>query len=552
MTQPTPATLPANTGSGGQLDASGQNSAVANYNPGVISTGDRARITQLHLPSEALTPPADVPAPAGLNNLPLPHSDVFVGRDTDMTRLRTAMTSGTGVITQVVRGLGGVGKTTLALHYAHQQRDTFDPVWWITAETLDSITADLADLALHLNPYLEATTPTTTQAAAWATTWLQTHTGWLLILDNSQDPQEIGKFIGPLPTGHHLITTRRATGWHHIAPPLELDTISPEAAVTLLERITGQTDNAAVLRDLAAELGYLPLALEQAAAYIRQTAGPADRYLTRLRDHPARMFATPANGSDRDRTIARIWSLTLDTLTPLAGDILRTLAWVAPEGFPRALLYGVHDDEIAVDEALGLLNDYSTVTLGQETVTIHRLVQAVARTADPTNAHRSPDAIQAAHGRAVDMLDLALPGDPKSNVAGWPQWRVLLPHVEALITATDPADDTEAIARILNEAAIYLRGQGQIAQHDRALADRIRVLGDDHPSTLNSRNNLAGDYELAGDLGRAIPLYERTLADCTRVLGDDHPLTRTVRANLADAYAALPPPNAATQPHDDT
>ena len=546
MTVPTPEppeNTPPNTAPTGQWHAFGQGSAAVSDNRGITSTGPDARNTQIHLPSEAFTPPEQIPAPTRLTNLPQPHSDVFVGREADMTRLHTAMTNGTGVITQVLRGLGGIGKSTLALHYAHQQRDAFNPVWWITADNPDTITNDLAALTARLNPYSETTGLTAPQAAAWALTWLQTHTDWLLILDNAQDPQTIAKILGPLSNGHHLITSRRANGWHHLAQPLELDTISPEAAITLLQRITGQTGNTAVLRELAAELGHLPLALEQAAAYIRQTALPTDRYLTRLRSQPARMFATPANGSDRDRTIARIWKITLDTVAghaPLAGHLLRTLAWLAPDGLPRELLYGVDNDEIAVDEALGHLNDYSMITLSEETVTTHRLVQAVARTSDPADPHRTPDAIHTAHKQAADLLSAALPDDPSTNVAGWPRWRLLLPHIETFITLTRPQADTEEVAAILNESALYLSGQGQVARattyNTRSLEAITRLHGEDHPDTLASRNNLAGAYESAGDLGRAIALYEQTLTDSTRILGKDHPDTLASRNNLAGAY----------------
>ncbi len=547
MTPPTPGTpdgdepaAPPDTVHGGQLQALGQSSAAVNNNPGILSTGSDAHITQLNLSPGTLPSPALIPAPDRMDNLPRRHHDVFEGRTADMDRLRTAMASGTPVLC----GLGGVGKSTLALHYAHQQRNAFNPIWWITADSPDTVTADLADLTTRLNPHARTTGMTGPQAADWALTWLQTHTGWLLILDNAQDTETVTEVTGRLTTGHHLITSRRATIWHRHAQPLPLDTLLPDDAATVLETITGQTDNPTALRELAAELGNLPLALEQAAAYIRQTAMLADRYLTHLRRQPAHMFATPANGSDPTRTIARIWKLTLDTLTthtPLTGHILRTLAWLAPDNVPRDLLYDLADD-LAIDEALGLLNDYSMITLSPDTITTHRLVQTLTRTPDPTDPHRSPDAIETAHQQAADILCSALPNAPQTNVAGWPQWRILLPHVEALIAATAPAHDTTTTDRILNQTALYLHEQGQIARaithNARSVQASTRLQGDDHPNTLTTRNNLAYAYQAAGDLDRAICLYERTLADCVRALGDDHPLTHTVSRNLAAAQTA--------------
>ena len=171
---------------------------------------------------------------------------------------------------------------------------------------------------------------------------------------------------------------------------------------------------------------------------------------------------------------------------------------------------------------------------------MHRLVQAVTRTPDPGDPHRDPQAIDDARDQATRQLADALPGwqDP----AGWPGWRMLLPHIDALASHAPPDTDTQDTAYLLNQAGLFLDGQGQPGRAagylQRALAGCVRVLGADHPDTLASRNNLAGAYEAAGDLGRAIPLYEQTLADRQRVLGADHPDTLISRNNLAYAYEA--------------
>ncbi len=159
------------------------------------------------------------------------------------------------------------------------------------------------------------------------------------------------------------------------------------------------------------------------------------------------------------------------------------------------------------------------IKLDADTLSVHRLVQTVARTPDDAtrhdaDPHRSSDVITTAHHRATALLRTTLPGEQETNVAGWPTWRTLLPHAEALLTATAPAHDTVDTAFLLTVVAIYLEGQGQIAQaiayQRRSMNASICLHGPDHPSTLSSRNNLAYAYESAGDLGRAIPLYEQT------------------------------------------
>src|SRR6202043_2297699 len=115
--------------------------------------------------------------------------------------------------------------------------------------------------------------------------------------------------------------------------------------------------------------------------------------------YPARMFATSAlseaaGESGRQRTIARIWQLSLQAIEdeqPLAGEILRTLAWFSPDPIPRDLAYQLREDPLTVDDALALLSAYSMITLTPQSITIHRLVQAVARIPDPADPHRTPD-----------------------------------------------------------------------------------------------------------------------------------------------------------------
>jgi tetratricopeptide (TPR) repeat protein len=195
-----------------------------------------------------------------------------------------------------------------------------------------------------------------------------------------------------------------------------------------------------------------------------------------------------------------------------------------------------------VNEALALLADFSMITLTRDTASIHRLVQTVARTPDPTGAdlHRTEEAIRHAHTTAATALRDALPEDPIANVTGWPRWRALLPHINALTDHTHPGDDTEATDAILVSASVFLQDQGQFPQAvnyaHRSLITSTGLNGEDHPETLTSRSNLASAYHSAGDLERAIPLHEQTLTDRERVLGNDHPHTLASRNNLANAH----------------
>ena len=375
-----------------------------------------------------------------------------------------------------------------------------------------------------------------------AVQWLAAHSGWLLILDNVTDPADVAPLLARAPAGRYLITSRRATGWHGTAAPVRLDVLDPAEAQALLATILTQDQPREVdgVAGLCAELGFLPLAIEQAGAYLAQAGASPREYLDLLARYPAAMYQAAAEGGDAARTIARIWHVTLDGLAddPLAGQVLRILAWYAPDAIPRTLLNGLADPP-AVLAAVGRLAAYSMLTADAGVLAVHRLVQAVTRTASPGDPHRDPQAIGAARDQATRQLADALPADWQ-DPAGWPEWRILLLHIDALASHAPPDTDTEDTADLLNETGLFLDGQGQpgrAARHlQRALAGYARVFGADHPDTLTSRNNLAYAWQAAGDLGRAVPLYEQTLADRLRVLGEDHPDTLGSRNNLAYAY----------------
>jgi tetratricopeptide (TPR) repeat protein len=469
------------------------------------------------------------------------------------------------VLVQAVHGLGGVGKSALAAHWAITRAGAHSPIWWVTAETPESLDTGLAALAVALQPGLAgAPLELLVQRAGQ---WLGTHSGWLLILDNVSDPRDVEPLLARLhPAGRVLITSRRATGWHHLATaPVRLDVLDSGEALEMIRRILtpdqratgGQTGDLVGLRAVCAELGFLPLAIEQAGAYLAQTGISAGKYLDLLAQYPAAMYSDGAEGTPTDRTLARIWHATLDRLTdtPLCGDILRVLAWYAPQDIPRHLLAGLGETP-DVTRAIGRLAAYSMITLtGPDdehppdrppadrpgVLAVHRLVQALARTPEPHDPHRDPEAITAARAYATTALGDAVPDDWRYP-GGWATWRTLLPHIDALTTHTHPATDTDSTALLLNEAGLFLNDQGaptRAANYlERALTDRRRVLGADHPDTLQSVNNLASAYQSAGDLGRAIPMFELALTDFRRVLGDDHPDTLQSVNNLASAYQA--------------
>jgi tetratricopeptide (TPR) repeat protein len=508
----------------------------------VAITGDGAQVVTL--PAEAVRWAQEVQAPPGAGNLPGSASGVFVGRTQELTTLRALLTdAGEAAVTQETRtraihGLGGIGKTTLALHYAHTYRRDYTLVWWITAETTEQIVTGLASLAMWLCPQW-AITAGVPERAAWALLWLQWHPGWLLVFDNVEDPADLRHYLGALPDGHHLATSRTATGWHTIAPTMPLGLLHAEAAVDLLCTLTFGAEHAPTsaqrrdAADLAADLGYLPLALEQAGAYLFETG----TLLADYRQMLGRVMDAAAGGIDPERTIARIWHHTLTAIERRnlqAVTLLNAMAWLAPDAIPRTLLAPFCPDPLALGQALGALYAYNMIAYSadRQAINVHRLVQTVLRH-QPAGSDGYPPGRQ----DAEHLIQRAVSAGNTDTL----EWERLLPHVIGL-AESKPAHSPTSIetADTYDAAAQYLHHQGREAHTIRlrtaALVQREQALGDTHPHTLASRNNLAGAYKEAGDLGRAIPLYETALAQSEQVLGDTHPQTLVSRHDLAWAY----------------
>ncbi|WP_344441047.1 tetratricopeptide repeat protein [Kitasatospora nipponensis] len=498
----------------------------------------------------------DVQAPPDISNLRLP--EVLVGRAPELEALRIALTaSSESAITQVgaVHGLGGVGKSTLARHYAYQYRGSYTLIWWINAATPAAIEGSLAELAVRLHP-VWPTGATPREQAAWAHTWLHWHSGWLLIYDNVENPVDLAPYVGALNRGHHLATSRRVTGWPRTVHTLALGTLTiDDSADLLLRNIRGGGQEATAkqrqeARALAAELGCLPLALEQASAYLGQNVTVSiDEYRRRLFDQLDRTAegarcesGGPVGGVDADRSVVRVWSQTMTALAernPLAVNVLYTLAWLAPDDIPVTHLNRPGEDPGLLAEALGVLSAYSMVTLTPTTVSVHRLVQAVLRmTASQKHGSASNSLPNGRRDAEEAMVRALWPPDP-ANPRSRP-WLALLPHVIALAASRPPDHHDDVAIPLYAHGAHWLHRQAQHARAiplDEAMLEyRGRVVGYAHASTVRTRSNLATAYRAAGDLNRAIALFEVTLLQREQMLGHSHRITLRSRNNLANSY----------------
>jgi tetratricopeptide (TPR) repeat protein len=541
------------------------------------------------LPAAAFRPMVEVNLSAGLVKLPSP-TRTFVGRSDELAKLGETLSLEGRVVLQVLHGLGGIGKSALATQWASLHATEYSLTWWITADTPSRIEEGLAELAVALQPELAGMR--LHLLTERAVQWLGCHTGWLLVLDNVSRPADIQWLLSRVKTGRFLVTSRLAIGWHSVTSAvLSLDVLTDIEAAELLARIAGGPGGTQPTRDLDGSgllcdnLGNLPLAIEQAAAYISNNRITPRRYLERLANSPAAMYNHATEGSDTARTMAKIWRVSLDQIadTPLAKQLLCMLGWYAVDDFPRALLERLPKPAL-VDQALGRLAAYHLIRFSADgtAVAVHPLVQAVARTADPSDPYRQPDDITVARAVAIRLLAAALPTDADDPKA-WPSYRALLPHIAALSEHVRPETDTADTIHIFSHVGEFLSGQGAPARaipfHRRAyetatrefgesnsvslmvlghlataqrsvgnaqlaitllekVADQFHhSLGEDHPATLRWQDELASSHLAQGSVRRATELHERILARRTRALGKEHPAVQQSTNNLALAYS---------------
>jgi tetratricopeptide (TPR) repeat protein len=481
-------------------------------------------------------------------------NEFFTGREEILSKLHaTLKAGGRAAIKQAISGLGGIGKTQTAIEYAYRYANDYAWILWTNAESESALDSGVAAFAPELGLTVSQDQAETVKGVK---RWLGKNANWLLILDNADEPEIVKKFLPNQYSGKVLLTSRaqnfRSVG---IANPVNLSVMTEAEALEFFAKSLGVEEIASpemeAAKALAAELGYLPLALEQAAAYISVEEVTFGEYLGKYRELRAAIFGmSEAQAGNYKETVMTTWRLNFEKVEKDgagAGDILRVSAFFSAEAIPFELIGrgGAEISEAAkeavkggayVSEALTPLTRYSLIERDKEceTFSVHRLVQAVMR-------ERLGEAQREWAERAVRATNAAFPesGDFKH----WPMLERLTPHGAHLEKVIEEfgIEFLEA-GRLLNQTGYYLKERGRYAEakpmYERALAIREKALGAEHPDTAVSLNNLALLYYAQGEYGKAEPMYERALAVKEKALGAEHPSTADSLNNLALLYYA--------------
>jgi tetratricopeptide (TPR) repeat protein len=474
--------------------------------------------------------------------------------------LKLAQPQGAGgvPVVQVLTGLLGVGKTHLAAAYARACiNNSWRLVAWINAKEDVTMLRGLAAVAAALG--LECPNVQATQAGEDVRHCLEIRGDrCLIVFDNVADPDTIRPFLPATGKARVLITSsQRAAA--NLGQGVPVGVFTEEEALSFLAK-RAMTVDLAGATELTAELGYLPLAIAQAAAFIHRQHISYETYLRLLREAPVSEVLAPVRGEVYPRSLAAAVLLSLDEVREspgalVCGLVMNVVSVLSPGGTPRSLLHAIGQSgalslaEVSgkvtlseVDQALAQLADSSLLnfSLDGKRVNAHRLVMRIIR--DRLSHERRL-------GKVYEAVGEVLAKQATSVRQSWEQFAVrdLLEQILALcehaasssITANDKLAPLVLGLRL--EAARFADDLGDsptenIPLAQRLLADHIQEFGAEDRHTMAASHNLAVAYQQAGRVGEAIAVHQKNLANRGRVLGALDADTLTSRNSLAIAY----------------
>ncbi|GAA4057911.1 FxSxx-COOH system tetratricopeptide repeat protein [Streptomyces shaanxiensis] len=458
-------------------------------------------------------------------NLP-PRNPNFTGRDALLDLLDRRLREGTTtVLPEAIHGMGGVGKTQLAIEYAYRHQSEYDVVWWIPAERPGQIGQALVELAQRLGLVTSTEANIAGPAVREALREGRPYARWLLIFDNADSPEQVRHYFPQGGDGHILVTSRNRR-WGQVGRSLEVDVFSREESKELLGR-SGPTMEDHEADALAEALGDLPLALEQAAAWRAETGMPTSEYL-RLFENKRMELLEVSPPPDYQLPVAAAWNVSLDhleTRSPAALRLLQLCSYFAPDPISRSVFSGLGNssiypeldaalnDPMKLARAIREVNRYSLARIDHRTnsIEMHRLVQLVL------NNRMTPEEQQRMREGAHTLLaaaDPKSPGDP----ASWPRYAELYSHA---IASEAIKSDQPWVRQLVRNVAEYLFWWGdQDVSVDFSEAAReawLTIFGEEDQQTLLMGQWLCFTYWAVGrfdDAARLVShlreVYERT------------------------------------------
>jgi len=523
-----------------------------------------ALLAVVGVPAPSLQPGSGRPGPRFPGNAPgvfsVPQRNPsFTGRNAALDELREQLASNAAseLLRVALYGLGGVGKTQVALEYAYRFQADYDLVWWVNAEQEETVIESLSQLALRLGIPIGDSSAAAAEDAVQALRRRGSDFRWLLVFDNADDPARLDRFLPPGATGHTLVTSRNKD-WSTMAKSLEVNVFDRAESVEMLtRRVDGLGEHDA--DRVASALGDLPLAVEVAAAWLSVTGTPVDDYLALL-GAQASVALSVGRPADYALPVEQTWNVSLERLqrrSPAAVRMLQLCAFMAPSISlnlirSREMVGALRTYDPSLREQLvvgQVIQEIGRLALAKvdrrgNLMMIHRLVQAVIR--DQMTSEAQEDAKHAVHR----ILAATWPDDPDTDdPENWSRYAVIWPHLEPS-EALDCVE--EPVRQLLIERVRYLYRIGNL---EMALETALpleeswrQTIETDAPGAadlgpedvmsrrlqlLSLRFEIAnirrsrGEYEDARDIDRAV------LAEQNDLLGQENPRTLMTARSLA-------------------
>ena len=508
----------------------------------------REYVTEETMPNMPEHPPQNRTGRSSIWNVPYQRNPVFTGREDVLTLLHDRLTTTKAAAftqPQAISGLGGIGKTQIAVEYAYRFQDSYQAILWVNAATLDTLVADLVSVAdlLNLSARIEVDQNLVTNAVK---RWLADHDRWLLILDNADRPALVYDFLPERCRGHIILTTRaQAVG--PIAQDIEIGELDREEGSKLLLRRAKIVEPGGVLeqstpedhayaQEIVAVLGGVPLALDQAGAYIEETGCSLAEYLERFKQREIALLKRRGEiRRDHPDSVVTTWSLCFEEIEHsdlAAADLLRFCAFLAPDAIPQELitanaaelgaqLQPLATDVSRFDEAIANLRRFSLLgrNRNEQTLSIHRLVQIVLQASmDATSQSLWAERVV----RSVIRIF------PTIGEAAWPRCQRYLPHVHRCVALVDEYALTHLeVVGLFYRAGRWLHEHAQYKEAEkfylRALNQEEKQDGQIHPDLARILDSLAWLYLDQGAYQKAAPLYQRALMIKQELFGSEHP-----------------------------
>lgn len=485
--------------------------------------------------------------------LPFPRNPFFTGREDQLQGIHAALASrGRAALS----GLGGIGKTQTALEYAYRHQDEYEQVLWVQAEQKTELITGYVALAkaLHIPGHQQEDQQ---EIVTLMKQWLATHDGWLLILDNADDLSQLRPYL-PTTNGHILLTTR-AQALGDLAAKVEVTRMdAEEGALLLLRRAKAIADDAdlgaasetdqALARTITTEMDGLPLALDQAGAYIEEQMLSLEEYLELFRTEKAELLQERGHLDPDHPSVTVTFTLAFEkvaTASATAAALVQACAFLAPDAIPEEIfsaggsafrepLSTLAESKLALTQAIAEAARLSLISRSPQTktLTIHRLVQEVLRSAMDNNNQRQ---------WAEQVVEAVAAVFPNAEFKNWVQCDRLIAQAQAttqLIADYGLASETAAL--LLDRTGYYHNSQGRYREAQpfylQTLVMLRHLLGETHPDVANSVNNLAGLYYFQGHYEEAEVLFLKALAMRKQLLDKAHPDIAISLNDLAMLY----------------